>query len=541
MFRKVSFLADVLKYLRLAFSMRDFLSSAIGVEESKQFIAAGLRNREQRFLNMVQKGIYHNPGSPYIKLLKMAGCEFGDIESMVNKDGIEATLRKLLAEGVYLSLEEFKGTKEVVRGDCRFQSKDSDFDNPFLTIGLDNTSSASSSRGTRVMMDFNRFAYHSTHNAVALDAHGIWGRPFIIWMPTLPSGAGLAATFWLAKTGNLPVKWFSPLQSKVVKPTLAKRLATYYAVYASRLFGTAFPNPEYVSFEQAYKVADYLADVLKRGQGCVLWTFANSAVRVSQAAREKRLDLSGTTIIVGGEPLTAAKAREIEATGARAVSVYVVVEVGLIGFGCAGQTLVSDDIHHCKDLHAIIQRRREVTTGTASVDAFLFTSFMTSAPKILLNVESGDYGVMETRQCGCGLGELGLTDHIYNIRSFDKLTGEGMTFIGTDLLRIIEEVLPGQFGGSSADYQMVEEEDERGYTSLSVLVSPEVGEIDGSRLVKTVLAELSKGNDTQRLMAEMWSQGGVLQVKRRPPFVTAAGKLLPLHIQMVKDNGEKEK
>jgi hypothetical protein len=537
----MSFFADVMRYSQLAFNLRGFLSSTIDLEESQKIIADGLRNREQNFLTLVQKAVYQNPASPYIKLLQMAGCEFGDMESMVKKEGIEATLKKLLANGVYVSLEEFKGTKEAVRGNQRFRFTDSDFDNPFLTRSMEHSSGGSRSRGTKILMDFDRYVFHAAHNSVALSAHGISGRPIVIWMPILPSGAGMAATFWLAKAGNLPVKWFSPLQSKAIKPPLAKRLATYYVVYASRLFGATFPNPEYVSFEQAYRVADYLAELLKKGQGCVIWTFANSAVRVSQAAIEKKLDLSELTFIVGGEPLTRAKAREIETTGAKVLSVYVVVEVGLIGFGCAGQAVASDDIHHCKDIHAIIQHRREVSAGTAPVDAFLFTSLQHKAPKIMINVESGDYGVMETRRCGCGLEELGLTEHIYNIRSADKLTGEGMTFIGTDLLRIIEEVLPGQFGGSSSDYQMVEEENERGYTSLSVLVNPAVGEIDESRLVQTILTELSKGDDTQRMMAEMWSQGKVLRVKRRRPFVTAAGKLLPLHIRVGKTEPEKEK
>ena len=149
-------------------------------------------------------------------------------------------------------------------------------------------------------------------------------------------------------------------------------------------------------------------------------------------------------------------------------------------------------------------------------------------------MESGDYGVIEKRRCGCPLEELGLEQHIYNIRSFDKLTGEGMTFVGTDILRIIEEVLPAQFGGASTDYQMVEEEDERGYTSLSLSVSPEVGAIDEDELIKTVLTELSKGNDTQRMMTQIWSQARMLRVKRQRPPITAAGKLLPLHIQKAK-------
>ena len=54
------------------------------------------------------------------------------------------------------------------------------------------------------------------------------------------------------------------------------------------------------------------------------------------------------------------------------------------------------------------------------------------------------------------------------------MTGEGMTLIGTDMVRILEEDLPRRFGGSPLDYQLMEEEDERGFTRLSLVVSPDV-------------------------------------------------------------------
>jgi len=537
----MSLFSQVAAYWRFAWGLRGFLKEPVTLEQSRELIRQRLQNREQNLLAMVKRAIYDNAASPYLKLLELAGCEYGDFEKMVRSGGIESALSKIYQAGVYLNAEEFKGKKEVVRGDKVFNFKESDFGNPFLVKQFETSTGASRSTGASVMMNLDRFAYEANQPAVAFSAHGIWGSPVIVWMPILPSGAGLVVTLLLARMNNLPVKWFSPVESKAIKPALAKRLATYYAVYASRLFGAAIPKPEYVSFEQAHKVADCLEEVLNRGQGCVLWTFANSAVRVSQVAMERQLKLSGATFIIGGEPLTAAKAREIRATGANVVSVYASAEVGMIGFGCAGQTAAPDDVHHRKDLTAVIQQRREVPFGTAPVDAFFFTSLLFKTPKILLNVESGDYGVMETRRCGCEFEELGLTDHIYNIRSFDKLTGEGMTFVGTDMLRIIEEVLPAKFGGSSADYQMVEGENERGYTSLSVLVSPEVGAIDEGELIKTVLSELRKGKDTQRMMAEMWSQAEILRVKRQRPFVTAAGKLLPLHIDMVNTDGKKEK
>ncbi len=99
----MSIISDLVKYSRLAFGLRGFLHGTISLEESKQVITTRLRNRGKNFLSLVQKGIYQNPKSPYLKLLQIAGCEFGDIESLVNKEGIEATLQKLLAEGVYLS------------------------------------------------------------------------------------------------------------------------------------------------------------------------------------------------------------------------------------------------------------------------------------------------------------------------------------------------------------------------------------------------------------------------------------------------------
>ena len=106
-----------------------------------------------------------------------------------------------------------------------------------------------------------------------------------------------------------------------------------------------------------------------------------------------------------------------------------------------------------------------------------------------------------------------------------------MTFLGTDLIRVIEEVLPAKFGGTSINYQMVEEEDEEGHTHISVIVSPEVGAIYEDELIQTVLRELGKGKDTQRMMAQIWSQAGTLRLKRMRPLTTARGKLLPLHIQ----------
>ena len=106
----------------------------------------------------------------------------------------------------------------------------------------------------------------------------------------------------LAKMGNPPIRWFSQLNAGTAKPPLVKRLATHYIIYAGRLFGTAFPKPEYVNMDHACEVAEYMVELLKRGQGCVLETYANSAVRVCQVASDKKLDIknvSGVAVSIG--------------------------------------------------------------------------------------------------------------------------------------------------------------------------------------------------------------------------------------------------
>ena len=201
----------------------------------------------------------------------------------------------------------------------------------------------------------------------------------------------------------------------------------------------------------------------------------------------------------------------------------------MVGYGCMNP-LTTDDIHLLTDSIALVQYPKKVWHNEVTVDSFLYTNLIPSAPKVLLNVESGDFGIIENRSCGCRFEEYGYTEHVYNIRSFEKLTGEGVTFHGTRLIQIVEEILPAKFGGTSADYQVMEEEDEKSNTRLSILVHPDIGEIDEQALIQTIFSELNIGMESRRMMMEMWAQAGTLRVKRMPPVVTAAGKLLPLHI-----------
>jgi hypothetical protein len=148
----------------------------------------------------------------------------------------------------------------------------------------------------------------------------------------------------------------------------------------------------------------------------------------------------------------------------------------------------------------------------------------------MLNVDSGDCGVLETRRCACPFGQLGFQRHIHSLRSYEKLTSEGMQFLGLDFLTLFEEILPRTFGGNPTDYQFVED-DREGLPQVSLFVSPRLGPLDERQLVQTVLSFLGSRSRGDRMMAERWQQGRTLEVVRQDPLTTPASKILALHVR----------
>jgi len=233
---------------------------------------------------------------------------------------------------------------------------------------------------------------------------------------------------------------------------------------------------------------------------------------------------------VGGEPNTLAKQRAIEQSGAAFYPWYSLSEVGRVGHGCANP-LDGTDLHLTRDGFALITHPHRFKEIEATVPAFYLTTLMTSTPKIMLNVELDDYGIVEERACGCPLQHLGWTTHLREIHSFSKLTGEGVTLMGSDMLDILENVLPARFGGSALDYQLLEQEDERGLTRLYLVISPRVQISDEAQVLHAVMEALHKTSVMADLARGIWQQAGSLRIKRMEPVWTARGKLLPLASQ----------
>jgi hypothetical protein len=202
------------------------------------------------------------------------------------------------------------------------------------------------------------------------------------------------------------------------------------------------------------------------------------------------------------------------------------VEAGLIALACQAGA-APDDVHLVTDKIATIQRDKRVGRTGSVVGALFHTTLLPASPKLMLNVESGDYGVRVDRGCECEVVPRGFQSHLHTIRSYEKLTSEGMNFLGSDLLTLVEQVLPGRFGGRPTDYQFVEGERD-GLPIVSLVIANAVGELDQDQVVRAVLEYLKNQGLGEAMMADVWAQSGTLRIVRGDPFVTSGGKTLPL-------------
>ncbi len=516
-------------YGRFAWGLRGFLKHTLTLEEAKAIIKKRMEERETNFIRLVRKGIFGYLKSPYLPLMKLAQCEIGDIEGMVRTRGLENTLRALREAGVYITFEEFKGREPIVRNGQVFHLPELAFDNPHLSSFYYAKSGGTTGPGTRVAIDLDHLAYQVPDIVVAHESHKALDIPTAIWFSVPPDSTALISILYRARFGQTPRKWFSPSHTQNVGPSLMNYLIARSFVGLGRLHGVPIPSPELVAMDQAAVITNWASENLRASGKCLIICHVSQALRICVCAREQGLDLMGTLFWSGGEPPTPSKVREVNRTGAQLIPTYIFTEAGYVGVGCA-RPVDCNDIHLFKDLLALIQYPRQESDGTTPINAFYFTALSPTAPKILLNVESDDYGLMENRTCGCLLESYGFTEHLREIRSFRKLTSDGVTLIGSEMIHILEEILPVHFGGRSLDYQLVEEEDERGFTRLSLLISPRVGTINEEAVIDTILKALERSSVSANLARSIWSQTKALRVKRMEPICTARGKLIPLHL-----------
>lgn len=500
----------------------------MSLDEALRRVARIFETREETFLDLMERAVFGYARSPYLPLLEAAGCELGDVRDLVSSVGIEATLRRLRGAGVYVSFEEFKGRCPIVRDGLTVEPDPADFDNPLERDVLRSTTGGSTGRPAIV-----RYSLRDVEEKVPTRLLGYWAHD-VLGAPTAGINESSSSKRVLvdSRCGQTHERWFAPRIDRTLAAAMGFRIQPAVVSALCRLGGTRLPVPRAFGLDEAHVVAEWAGRRAREAGRVLVRANPSHSLRVATAALERGIDLTGVTFMGAGDPVTLGKARGIARSGARFVPLYTATETGRVGMGCVHPSDPSD-VHLLNHYIALITHPRQVPGSPHEVASFHFTSLRLGAPKILLNVELDDYGVLEERSCGCPFEQLGFRSHLRDIYSYRKLTGEGVTLVGSTMLRVLDEVLPARFGGTTLDYQLVEEEDERGFTRMTLVVSPSVHASDAA-LEDAVLDALDE--DPVAIGARsIWRQTGALRVERRTPEVTMRGKIVPLASERRRD------
>jgi len=492
-------------------------------------IAGWLAEREHTFMAMLERQVFGNSASPYLSLLRAAGLGRSDVMGLVRDYGIEGCLRRLYSAGVHVTLDEFKGRRPIVRPGLELPAGAADFRVVGRRGHLTSSTGASRSKGTPVEVDVADLAYELPARYLFSQAYGLFDGPFAQWRPAPPGSAGLRSALRNLKLGMRMTRWFTPTRPGLSAASGKSAVVTWLTVASAALAGHPFPYPVYVPMDRPDVVARWVAEQRARGVRLHLDVMVSGAVAMCKAAHRLGLDISGLTVRVGGEPVTPAKVALFRSLGVAHCSQYAMSETGALGMSCA-DAAEPDDVHLLTYRMAAIQIPRQLPGYPEPIGALLLTNFSPRMTSVLLNLEVGDYGVLEEHDCGCPLGAAGLTTHLHTIRSYEKLVSAGMHFMGADLIDLLEVALPARFGGGPDDYQFVETEQD-GETVLKVVVHPDVGALDETEVIAFVLRELSARAKSGVMMTDIWRDSRLLRVERARPYTTRSAKVHSLHVE----------
>ena len=161
-------LQDAIVGARFLCSLPRFLRNPMTVDEARATLQRRLENRDADFLALVKQTIYEHP-SPYRQLLRLAGCEYGDLERLVGHEGAEGALRILLRQGVYLTVDEFKGRKQAIWGSATIAVDPAQLRGPGSASNVALLSGGSRGAPTPVLLDLACLRDQGVNKCLILD------------------------------------------------------------------------------------------------------------------------------------------------------------------------------------------------------------------------------------------------------------------------------------------------------------------------------------------------------------------------------------
>ncbi|MDH3444178.1 MAG: hypothetical protein OEN50_09675 [Deltaproteobacteria bacterium] len=522
-------LVNIRRSSRLAAGLPRFFRERITLQQAEEETKRLVETRAERFLELVRSQIYERPGSPYQSLLRHAGCEFSDLATNLHRSGLEATLAKLAEEGVYLTSDEFKGKKKVTRGPISFRVSPTDFDRRETSAGITTESSGSRNSPIKTFSSLESLTLWAEGTGVFYAAHDLFSCVHAVYEPVL---AGRMHFILINGKLGVPVnRWFA--LNVAAHGALEDRyhyLNARVVAQTGSWFGPGIARPEYLDAKDLEPIIDWTLEHLRLGKRCCIITVVSNATRIARKALEAGISLEHLTLVASGEPLTKAKKRLMEDAGARIAIRYGPGGVYGTALGCSNPGYI-DEMHVPQTMFTFVEHPRPLDYGGSPIHPLMQTTTHPAAPRLLLNVENGDYATIITRDCGCPLQKVGFTQHLHTVRSFEKMTSEGMNYAGSDLFELLEDTIPSEFGGGPGDYQLVEEEDARGQTRLTLVVRPNVKELNEKKLLLRLMQGLASGSRNHRFISQIWQDAGTFRIRRELPHASPRGKVLPLHIK----------
>lgn len=517
-------LEDIRVGTRFLRDLPGILRSPFDLAEARRELERRFASRESGFLSHLE-GFLGRPG-PYRRLLEHAGVAVEDARELVEKRGLEEALEALAAAGVYLTNLEMRGRRPVRRGSLRFDVAPGDLVRPGAVVHGLSTTGGSRGIPAVVPIDLRFVRDHAIDTHLTLEAHG--GRDWVHAHWGAPGGTAITNPIEFAAGGRPARRWFSPIDLRASGIHSRYRASSLAMRAGGLLGGVRLPGPTTAPLDDPTPLVRWLRETLDAGETPHVWTFASSAVLAARAAVDAGIDIEGARFTGGGEPTTPARLEAVASAGARLLPRYGATETDIIAYACAAPDM-ADDQHVLDDRHALIHAPIALRDALPE-RSLLFTSLLSSAPLPLLNVSLGDVADLATRPCGCPLAAMGWQVHVRQIRSFEKLTAGGITFLDIDVIRVLEETLPMTFGGEPTHYQLVEDTTAQGAApSVRLHVHPAVGEIDTAKVMNVFLGAIGGGDSGERLMELQWRGSGALEVVRQPPLRTGSGKIHHLH------------
>jgi hypothetical protein len=511
-------------YARMMAGCRRFIRTP-PASDPRSLVADNLARREENFLELMRQVVFANPANPYYKLFDWAGCGYEDLRRAVLKDGLETTLAELRRLGVRLTHDEFKGKKPIQRSGLQIEAMPRDFSNPLVRGALETTSSGSRSRGTVTRPSVEFQVYREAQDALFVGQFEPSKRAIVAVLPILPSTVGFNRMLTFERRGTPVEKWFA--LGGAWRDSGHYRLLIHLLVLEARMMGLRAPFPSYIPSNDFSPVAKWISARRREGRA-VLWMGPVSmGVRTAAAAIEGGIEIEGTTFLCGAEPLTSARREVMEAAGGHVFPRYGISELGWVGCSCR-QMNKGSSVHVMRDSMAVISHKRSAPMAEVEVESLLFTTLLPFSTYVLVNVEMDDCGTLEPARCDCQFKAMGFTQQISNVYSYGKLTGQGITLLGGDLLSVLEKSLPSRFGGTPADYQLVELDGKAG-AIVELRVNPRVNVRREDEIRGYFLAEVRRlwGGS---LTARQWGQTGAVRVVFEEPIISGGRKINALHL-----------